>query len=149
MNKRDYKGIFGGLIMLAFGLLLAIYPAYHYSFGTLVNMGPGLFPSAIGWVLTALSCGIIVIGLFTQGDGIQIGYRPLLVVSASVLIFALAISRVGLFPAVALAVIVSSFAEKRTGLIEPLVLAGVMVVFSAAVFHYGLNMNIPLLAWRW
>ncbi|MGV6876240.1 tripartite tricarboxylate transporter TctB family protein [Pseudochelatococcus sp. B33] len=147
MNNLDYKSVLGGLVMLAFGLLLAIYPAYHYSLGTLREMGPGLFPVLVGWLLSGVSCVIILTGLFTPGDRIDIVYRPLIVIAASVLLFALAVPYFGMLPAVVLAAIASTYAEKRSGWLEPLAIALAMAIFSIVVFHYGLKINIPLFSW--
>lgn len=54
LRKRDF---YAGLLMIAFGLLMAIHGP-TYSLGTLMHMGPGFLPTALGVILIALGVAI-------------------------------------------------------------------------------------------
>ena len=82
------KDFWAGILFLGFGVL-ALYIARNYTMGSAVRMGPGYFPTALGWILSFLGVVIGVRGLIASDDPIDRGaLRPFLVIVA-ILAFAL------------------------------------------------------------
>ena len=65
ISKRDFYA--GGLMMLL-GLAIA-FKGSSYRAGTLMHMGPGFLPTALGVLLVLLGIAIAVAGLSSSTDG--------------------------------------------------------------------------------
>ncbi len=61
VQDRDYRDIVGGMLVAAFGAAAALYSFAHYRLGSVVSMGPGMFPTALG--------GLLVVGGFLIAAG--------------------------------------------------------------------------------
>lgn len=147
MYKRDYTDLAGGALVLAIGLFLVIDSTYNYALGTLVSMGPGMFPLGVGYVLAALGVIIMAPAFFRPGATVEISWRPFIAIIAAGLMFSLTIERFGMLPAVAAASAVSTLAERRGRVGPTLVLVASMLVFSVITFRLLLGLNIPLVRW--
>jgi len=96
------------VLFIAFGLL-AILIAREYPVGTAARMGPGYFPRGLGILMVALGAILALRALRISGTKIQFGSpKPLLIVPGSVILFALAATKPGLFVAQTLPIPVSS-----------------------------------------
>jgi len=143
-DLRHSKDFLAGLIFLVIGAG-AMLVAREYPFGTAMRMGSGYFPTVLGAVLA-------LFGLFLIGRGIKTakrapitwGWKPLACLVASMILFGLLVTRLGLAPAL-LALFFTAAAggrEFRWG--EVLVLAATMTAFAAAVFLYVLKLPFEL-----
>jgi putative tricarboxylic transport membrane protein len=83
----------------------------------------------------------IVTGEPVQGKW---GWRPLFMVTLSIVIFGLSMERLGLVPALLLLFTVAALGGREFRLKEVLLLAVLMSVFAALVFVYGLKLPYPL-----
>jgi Tripartite tricarboxylate transporter TctB family len=143
---RDPRDFWAGLLFVAAGVF-AVVVARRYPFGTTAAMGPGYFPTVLGGLLVGL--GVIVSGrslrpskpLAALG---AIRGRPLVLVLASVIVFGLALPRLGLAVAGILLVAVSRAAAPGFRWVEVLVFAAALTAFCAAVFLWGLEMPMTL-----
>ena len=70
--------------------------------------------------------------------------RPLVVSLLAIVLFGVALRWLGLVAAVAVVVLVGGYAARPVRLVENAVLAGVMVLFSVAVFVWLLGLPLPL-----
>jgi putative tricarboxylic transport membrane protein len=70
--------------------------------------------------------------------------RPLGVGLAAIVLFGVALQWLGLIAAAAVLVLVGAYAARDVRPLETLALAGVMVLFSVAVFVWLLGLPIPL-----
>lgn len=136
---------------LAFGLLLVAVGALAWLLvadlpvGTATSMGPGYVPRGLALL-------IAVFGLVQAGRALLSAYaplpatalRPLLLVGASVAVFALLLRPAGLALTSAAVVIVAGFAAYDVRLRENLLLAIGLAVFSVALFVLALNLPIPI-----
>jgi hypothetical protein len=96
-----------------------------------------------------LRCRVISILRSVFGDLAappRIAWRPTLLIPASIALFALALPRIGLIPAIALLLLVASFARTNlcfspTGFIA----AALLMLFCGLVLVRGLGLPMPLL----
>lgn len=112
-----------------------IWESLHYSMGSAIRLGPGFLPLALGVLF--LLFGLAIAAINDDGDEAvdPIVWRPVFLILASVLAFALLIESAGLAPATAALVLISGLADKShtwkslTGLYLVLLIA-VYVVFK-------------------
>lgn len=147
MKAKSQRDLVAGLLFVVTGVAFA-WGATSYEFGDAANPGPGYFPFGLGVILAVLG-GVVLFGAMSvetpDGDPIgKIGWRPLLVVVASILLFAIFLPRLGLPLAVALVAFAVSFASQESRLVESALLAVALAVFCALVFVGGLGLNLPL-----
>ncbi len=141
-NNRDFLA--GLLFMVLGGLAVAL--ARDFPMGTTMRMGPGYFPTAIGGIL-------FLFGVYVLGRGVRSrvqvrgawGWRPLALVTLSIVVFGFLLERLGLIPAAFLMFLVAAAAGPEFRFKEVLLLATVMTAFSVLVFIWGLKLPYPLL----
>lgn len=141
---RNPKNFCAGLFFTAFGLAGA-WIARGYPIGTAVRMGAGYFPIMLGGVLAVL--GLVITGKSLVGPtetSPRLLWRPLLLISVSVVLFGLLIRPLGLVLTTVLLVLVSGFAGVSFRWRESLALGALLALLSAALFVYGLGLLFPL-----
>ena len=123
------------------GLLLAVigaagvYLCSRLSMGTAVRMGPGYFPTLVSWVLIGFGVVIFARSLVIKGPLIEGGrMRPLVLVLAAVLVFALGIEPLGLAATIALSVAIAGAASPASKPVEVVIAAVVLAAFSCVLF---------------
>jgi Tripartite tricarboxylate transporter TctB family len=145
MRIRSPRDFWAGLLFVGIAALF-IGLASQYRFGETHRMGPGYFPIMVGALLAIL--GAVVTGRALVFDGpplARFNPRPLLVTLLAVVLFALAIERLGLAAAIAVLVMVSAYADRDVRLLPSLVLAVLLIAFSVATFVWLLG--LPLQVW--
>ena len=110
------------------------------------RMGPGYFPMVLGIVGMILGAIIVVPALRRPGLLASVNWRPLFAVMASILVFALAMPRAGLLPAVFATVVVASLGDPRSRLRQTLLLAAGLAFAAWIVFIHALG--LPMIAYR-
>jgi hypothetical protein len=144
---RDYRDLIGGAILIVVGIAGALYASAHYPLGTVQRMGPGMFPTAIGYVLAGLGALIALPAWIRRGPLPVPELRPLLLVLASVLVFAVTVERLGMVPAIFLLTGLAVLADNKLGVVGTLVLASGLSVGAWLIFVFGLG--IPIYAFIW
>jgi putative Ca2+/H+ antiporter (TMEM165/GDT1 family) len=150
VRKRDFYA--GGLVIL-FGLVMAL-KGPSYRLGTLMHMGPGFLPTALGVILIFL--GLLIAGtamVTPESDDERIlpehpewlGWACIL---AGPLCFILFGSLFGLIPGIFFCVFVSSLGDRTATLKNSIVLAALVTIFGVGLFSYLLQVPMPLLTWR-
>lgn len=143
-SQRDF---FSGLMFLVVGLAFA-WGATDYSMGSGARPGPGYFPMMLSVLMAILGAIVIFTSLTIEvegGDPVgDIAWRPLLIVVAAIVLFAVALPRLGLIATTPLVIIVVSFASTEFKWPGVLIASVVLDVFSWLVFVKGLNLTIPL-----
>lgn len=147
MYSRDIRDILGGGIVTLFGFGFATYSHLNYDIGTLFNMGPGMYPAGVGYLLVVLGLLIVVPAFFRRGEPLEIAWRPVLTILGAVFVFILTIDFVGMIPAVALTTLVSSLAEERPQVGQTVVMTVFLVAFCVLVFSIGLGLPISIAKW--
>lgn len=141
-NKRD---LFSGLMLVGFGLA-ALLIARSYRMGTLFRMGPGYFPIVLAILLILI--GIIVSGLALRSDELtspKLALRPLLIVTGATVLFGVFINGAGMVLTTLGLVVASRFARPGYPWLETAILAAGLSALCAAVFYFGIRIQMPLL----
>ncbi|HEY6256169.1 MAG TPA: tripartite tricarboxylate transporter TctB family protein [Xanthobacteraceae bacterium] len=139
--------VIGGLLTLglAVGVLVE---SSQYGRGTILRMGPGYFPTLLGILLLALGAALTVRGLQGHGEPIAAPLlRPIIFISGALGLFALALPRFGLAPAIGLLVLVSAGASSARRPMTITLLAIGLTVFAYVVFVKLLSLHVELLRW--
>ncbi len=149
LRKRDFYA--GGLMMLVG--LVATYKGPSYQLGTLMRMGPGFMPMALGILLVLL--GIIIAGSAVntpegEDEGILPEYpqwRGWGCILAGPVCFMIFGSIGGFIPATFSCVFVAALGDRESTLKSAFVLSLIITAFGVAVFSYLLQVPMPLLTW--
>jgi putative tricarboxylic transport membrane protein len=138
------QDVLGGLLLAACGML-GLVLGRSLSIGTARRMGPGFFPSVLSWLLILLGIGIAGAGALRAGTPASgVTWRPLILVTAAVIVFSVLIDRAGLLVATAAVVSVAAFAGRDARWPEVATLAVGMAVCAVALFIYALGLPVPL-----
>lgn len=146
MKHLDVRELVAGVVLMSFGLFVALYAGAHYEVGHASHMGPGYFPVALGCLLALL--GLVVAALaFRKAVHVLhpplFAWRPLIAISAAVVAFALLVVPFGLVPATFVLAVLAALAEGRF-LWRRTVLLGISLgVIAWLIFTVGLQMSLP------
>jgi putative tricarboxylic transport membrane protein len=134
-----------GLFFIALGLI-TLFAVWDYPTGTSVRMGPGYWPRLLGFLLVALGAVVwLTETRHSEEAPAPVSLRPVLMIFASIVAFALSAEALGLIAAIALTVFFATFARPGARLSEVAVLTLGLVVFSALLFVKVLGVSLPLL----
>jgi hypothetical protein len=143
-SRRDF---WSGLMFVLVGFSFA-WGALNYSFGSSARPGPAYFPFGLGVLLAILGAFILFESLTIETeDGEPIGHiawKPLLIISASVLVFGYVLPRLGIVISLPILVTVSALAGDEFHWKDALINSIVLTVGSWAVFVLGLKLTIPV-----
>ena len=149
-HKRDF---YAGGLMVLIGLVMAL-KGPGYRLGTLMHMGPGFMPTALGVILVLLGLVIAAAAIATPDGGDErilpehpewLGWGCIL---AGPLLFIICGSYGGLVPATFACVFVSALGDRTSTWIGALGLATVVTAFGVTLFSYVLKVPMPILEWR-
>jgi hypothetical protein len=113
-------------------------------------MGTGYVPRLLCWILLGLGAVVLVQGLREAQDVRPLSstdfsaLRPLVFVTASLVIFGLSIERLGLVISILLLIGVGAVAARALRPLETLAAALVLIVLSWGIFILGLGLTIPV-----
>jgi hypothetical protein len=146
LGIRNQKDLAAGVLYVLFGATFSL-GALQYKLGDPSRMGPGWFPFWVGVLL-------VIVGAFTALGGLRVSatpekikaaeLRPLAWVIGAVVLFGLLLQPLGMVAALAVLVVVASRASHEFTWTAALASAVALVLFSAAVFIWGINLQIPL-----
>ena len=145
MRIRSPRDFWAGVMFIAFGVFFMVWAVANYQMGSTVRMGPGYFPAVLGGLLALLGAIVLFRGLSSDGPGVEaFRFRPLVLVSASVVAYGYLMKPGGLAVATAAAVVIGALAGDEFRWKEVLVVALVLVVSSWLVFVKGLALPFPV-----
>lgn len=148
MNIKSQRDFASGLMFIAIGVGFAV-GALNYTFGDSAKPGPGFFPFGLGAVLALFGAIVLFKSLTIESDdGDPIGdiaWRPLFIVLGAVVLFGMALPKLGLVVALPLLVILSSVAGEEFRLLPAIASSALLTLLCWAVFVKGLGLTIPLL----
>jgi predicted membrane channel-forming protein YqfA (hemolysin III family) len=109
-------------------------------------MGPGYFPILLGIVLGLLGL-LLVARAVTKGDEAlsALSIRPLLFLVIAVVAFGVTIQPLGLILSLLLTLSIAALASRETRPLETSILAIGLAALSVGVFHYALQLPLPIL----
>jgi hypothetical protein len=157
IGKRDF---YAGGLMLLLGLGITL-KGSSYRGGTLMHMGPGFLPTALGIILVLLGISIAAASLSGDGDsdihGHGVGQSILpehpqwwawscILMSPVAFIF---FGRYfGMLPATFACVFVAALGDKTATWKGTIILATVVTAFGVTLFSYFLQVPMPILTFR-
>ena len=142
-NREDF---WSGLMFAVTGAGFAI-GATSYSMGHSARPGPGYFPLGLGLLLAIIGVAIVLKSLFASSTEEPLSpfrWRPLVIVVAAILVFALALPRLGMIVTLPLLIVVISTASDQFRWRDVVVNCAVLTLGSWAVFIKGLQLTIPV-----
>jgi len=151
-RKRDF---YAGGLMLLIGLGVAL-KGLTYRGGTLMHMGPGFLPTALGVILALLGVAI-ALAASTQAETDDRDQRILpehpqwwgwLCILAGPVLFIVFGRYFGLIPGTFACVFVSALGDRTASLKNSLILAIVVTAFGVGLFSYFLQIPMPVLTWK-
>lgn len=150
------KDQWGALLMVVLGIAVAV-QGYSYRVGALRSMGPGYIPLVLGIILICVGAGI---GLTPKAPAPGLGaapsipkeplhleWRGWLCICAGVFSFVVIGTYGGLVPASLASVFISAMGDRQNTVGRSLLLAIGLTLFGVVVFHYGLQLQLPLFSW--
>lgn len=147
MKIKSQRDFWSGLMFLVIGVGFA-WGATEYSFGTSARPGPGYFPFGLGILLALLGSLVLFKALTLEsenGDPIgAIAWRPLLIIIAAIIVFGLALPRLGLICTLPITIVMASLAGQEFRWRDVLISCVLLTVGSWALFILGLKLTIPV-----
>ncbi|HYX01249.1 MAG TPA: tripartite tricarboxylate transporter TctB family protein [Reyranella sp.] len=149
VRKRDF---YAGGLMILFGLIMAL-KGPTYNLGTLMHMGPGFLPTALGVILIGLGVAIAATAIpVPEGEDEDLlpaepQWFAWACILASPLAFILFGAIGGLAPATWACVFVASLGDRSATWKGCLILATVITIFGVSLFHFVLQIPMPVFKW--
>lgn len=145
------KDLLAGLMFIVIGVVFFV-GAYNYQMGTAARMGPGYFPRILGGVMAVLGVIVAGIGLKNQAqwaatEGIGWTWKPVIILTAAVVLFGATLPSLGMVIAIILLTIISGIAAHDKNYRELAIITVIMCLFCAAVFVWGLKLQMKLFPW--
>jgi Tripartite tricarboxylate transporter TctB family len=153
MGKRDF---YAGSLMVLLGLGIALKGA-AYRAGSLMHMGPGFLPTALGIILVLLGIAIAAAGLSSAGGGHDEDQRLLpenpqwwawFCILMSPVAFIFFGRYFGMIPATFACVFIAALGDKTATWKGTIILATVVTIFGVTLFAHFLQVPMPILTWR-
>jgi hypothetical protein len=147
MKIKSQKDFWSGLMFVATGVGFAA-GATNYSFGTSARPGPGYFPFGLGVLLAILGAAVLFKSLTIETEGGDpigaIPWRPLGLITLAVVVFGLALPKLGMIISLPILILIASLAGDEFRMKEVLINIVVLTLGSWAIFIKGLSLVIPL-----
>lgn len=155
MYKQKY---YSAAFVLLIGVATAL-GSLEYSLGTMGRMGPGYFPLLLGILLAVIGILIVVTPDSpdeTRADAnrepfgvvVRRRIRPWVAAVGGIIAFIVVGKYGGLIPATFVLIFGAALGDPKNSLKASFCLAVGVVAFAIAAFHYGLQLQFPLLSWN-
>jgi len=153
IGKRDF---YAGGLMVLLGLGVAL-KGTSYRAGTLMHMGPGFLPTALGILLVLLGIAIAAAGMAPSTDGHEEDQSLLpekpqwwawFCILMSPICFIFFGRYFGMAPGTFACVFIAALGDKAKTLVGTIVLSTVVTVFGVGLFSYFLQVPMPIFTWR-
>ena len=149
LKKKDF---YAGLAMILLGAVVTL-NSTTYKLGTLMHMGPGMFPFMLGILLTFVGILIFGTGVLTPlADNERIlpesmEWRGWACILAGPLMFILFGQLFGMVAGTFMCVFVSALGDRTATLKGSAILAACITVAGCFLFSYVLKVPFPLFRW--
>jgi hypothetical protein len=138
------KDFLSGVLFMVFGLL-GLWLGRTLETGTASAMEAGYFPRLVCALLIAIGALLAALSLVRTGETPERGlWRPLVLVTASCLAFALLLKPLGLVLTLLASIVLARFADRDVEPAPLLLLALILIVVNVGIFVLALRVAIPL-----
>lgn len=142
---RNPQDFWGGFVLVCFAIF-ALWASSDLAGIRGFQFGPGTAPRMFAILLGGMGVIIMLVGLLTDGPQVQrYAVRGPLIVTASILFFAVAIRPLGLVFTSFLTVLISAAASDEVRWIETVIWSAFLSLFCSLLFPKALN--LPLQLW--
>lgn len=144
MTIRSAQDYVGGIILMALALF-ALWASSDLQGMRGFSFGAGTAPRMFGGLLVALSAGIALTGLLTDGPGMShYSWRGPLFVMVAILFFALAIRPLGLVVSAFVSFMIAATGSHETRWLEAAIVGACLTLGCAILFPYVLGLPMPM-----
>lgn len=144
MTIRSAQDYIGGIILMALALF-ALWASSDLQGMRGFSFGAGTAPRMFGGLLVALSAGIALTGLLTDGPAMaHYSWRGPLFVMVAILFFALAIRPLGLVVAAFASFMIAATGSHETRWLEAAIVGACLTLGCAILFPYVLGLPMPM-----
>lgn len=134
-----------GALLIAIAAV-ALWQLRPLEMGTLRQMGPGYLPTFVCVALVLLGVALVVRGMTVKGTpALRLEWRPLVLICASFVAFALLLENAGLLAAIVMQILVASFASRESVLWQTAIFGTFLTLGSVALFIWLLSIPVKLL----
>jgi hypothetical protein len=151
VRRRDF---YAGGLMVLLGLGITLKGA-TYRAGTLMHMGPGFLPTALGVILVLIGIAIAAVALTPAANDEDQRILPenpqwwaWLCILLSPVLFIFFGRYFGMIPGTFMCVFIAALGDKGATWKSTIILASVVTVFGVALFSYFLQVPMPILTWK-
>lgn len=144
IRVRNPQDLLAGLFFVAIAVG-ALWVAWDYPTGSAVRMSSGYFPRLLCLLLAVIGLFVSLRSFVVEGPALTaVRLRPVLLVTAAVVVFAASIQTLGLVIASVLITVIGGFASPRVRLFEMLAAAAALALMTTAIFVWGIGLPIPI-----
>ncbi|MBR0700078.1 tripartite tricarboxylate transporter TctB family protein [Bradyrhizobium diazoefficiens] len=144
MTVRSAQDYVGGVVLMAVALF-ALWAGSDLQGMRGFSFGAGTAPRMFGGLLVALSAGIALTGLLTDGPAMaHYAWRGPLFVVAAILFFALAIRPLGVVVTAFVSFMIAAMGSEETRWREAAIVGACLTVGCAILFPYVLGLPMPM-----
>lgn len=150
MEVRNQRALVSGALFFIIAVIYLVI-GWEYNPGTAARMGPGYFPRMLGFLLAGLGVLIMLGAVRPSAEREKLerwNLKPLLLIAASIAIFAYLLPRMGLIIALAAMLTIAGFASREFTWRGSIISTIVLILMAVAAFHYGIGLQMPILP-RW
>jgi hypothetical protein len=153
VRKRDF---YAGGLMILLGLGVAL-KGTTYRAGTLMHMGPGFLPTALGVLLVLLGIAIAAAAMTPVEPGKEEDQRILpehpqwwawFCILMSPVLFIFFGRYFGMAPGTFACVFIAALGDKKATWTGTIILSTVVTIFGVGLFSYFLQVPMPIFTWR-
>lgn len=149
VRKRDF---YAGGLMILLGLGVAL-KGTTYRAGTLMHMGPGFLPTALGVLLVLIGIAIAAVGVSeTEEDQRILPENPQwwawFCILVSPVLFIFFGRYFGMIPGTFACVFIAAMGDKGATWLSSIILSAIITVFGVVLFSYFLQVPMPILTWK-
>lgn len=145
LHRVDAKELAFGLFLIALALV-AFVSTGALSVGTAADMGPGFVPRALAWIILGFGTAFCITGLLKAPQPLSTPpWRPLAAILASIALFAVLFSTLGLVAACIGCVLVAGTATAPVRWGQLFLFGPVLAGFSTLLFVKALG--LPFKVW--
>ncbi|OAF18022.1 tripartite tricarboxylate transporter TctB family protein [Bradyrhizobium neotropicale] len=144
MTIKSAQDYIGGIVLMALALF-ALWASSDLQGMRGFSFGAGTAPRMFGGLLVALSAGIALTGLMTDGPALaHYSWRGPLFVMAAILFFALAIRPLGLVVSAFVSFLIAALGSHETRWLEAVIVGACLTLGCALLFPYVLGLPMPM-----
>ena len=148
MRIKSSKDFTTGLLFLAIGIG-AYYIGSTYNMGSAQRPGTGVLPRILAWCLIGSGLLLAIQAMLQEGPKLEAwAWRPLIMITAATIAFALLVDQAGLVIAMIVSMTLAALGTHETRWREFAMFMVLMLALGLGIFIFGLGMPIKVLPWR-